>query len=126
LDNEYPEAIEIQDGAQISVRAILIAHTRGPGKILIEEKAYIGSNTVIATSGGRQLRIGRGAVIGAGVTINSDVPPGAYVASAPARIVATARIPLPDAKRMEDFIRGLSPVRHGEAGKKKEETPTLG
>src|SRR6187200_2899644 len=47
LENEYPEAVEIQDGVQISIRAIIIAHTRGAGKIVIEKDAYIGPNTVI-------------------------------------------------------------------------------
>jgi len=71
LENEYPEAVEIQDGVQISVRAIIIAHTRGPGRVVIEKDAYVGPNTVIASAGGRTLRIGEGAVIGAGVVVSA-------------------------------------------------------
>src|SRR5256885_9210762 len=66
LENEYPEAVEIQSGVQISVRAIIIAHTRGCGRVVIEKDAYIGPNTVIAASGDRVLTIGEWAVIGAG------------------------------------------------------------
>src|SRR5438874_4376318 len=51
LESEYPEAVEIQSGVQISVRAILLAHTRGPGQIIIERDAYIGPNAIIITSG---------------------------------------------------------------------------
>lgn len=111
LENEYPEAVEIQDGVQISVRAILIAHTRGPGRIIIEKDAYIGPNTVIATSSGRVLRIGEGAVIGAGAVISSDVAPHLFVANASAKPVARVLVPLSKAEKMEDFIRGLAPIR---------------
>src|SRR6266404_5968542 len=73
LENEYPEAVEIQSGVQISVRAIIIAHTQGCGRVIIEKDAYIGPNTVIAAAGNRALRIGEGAVIGAGTVITRDV-----------------------------------------------------
>src|SRR2546425_3486004 len=46
LENEYPEAVEIQDGVEISVRAIIIAHTRGAGKIIIEKDVYLGANSL--------------------------------------------------------------------------------
>ena len=110
LENECPEAVEIQDGVQISLRAIVIAHTRGSGKIIIEKDAYIGPNAVIATSGGRVLRIGEGAVIGAGVAISSDVAPHMFVANPQAKPVARVLVPLPKAEKMEDFIRGLAPI----------------
>src|SRR5271170_6343938 len=37
LDNEYPECIEIHENALISMRTLLIAHTRGPGRIILEK-----------------------------------------------------------------------------------------
>jgi serine acetyltransferase len=111
LENEYPEAVEIQEGVQISVRAIIIAHTRGPGRIIIEKNAYLGPNTVVATSGGKSLRIGQGAVIGAGVVIGSDVAAQMFIPSSPATPVAKVMVPLAKAERMEDFIRGLAPIR---------------
>ena len=116
LENEYPEVVEIQDGVQISVRAILIAHTRGPGKLIIEKDAYIGPNAVIATSAGKVLRIGAGAVIGAGVSIGADVAPGMFIPSAPAKPVARALVSLSKAERMEDFIRGLAPLAPRNSG----------
>ena len=111
LENEYPEAVEIQDGAQISLRAIFIAHTRGAGKIIIGKNAYLGPNTVLITSSGRTLKIGEGAVIGAGMVINSDVAPQMFIPPQPARAVARATVPLATADNMEDFIRGLVPVK---------------
>jgi acetyltransferase-like isoleucine patch superfamily enzyme len=111
LENEYPEAVEIQDGVQISVRAIIIAHTRGPGRVVIEKDAYVGPNTVIASAGGRTLRIGEGAVIGAGVVVSSDVAPQMFFSNPSAKAVARVTVPLATARRMEDFIRGLVPLK---------------
>lgn len=111
FENEYPEAVEIQDGAQISLRVILLAHTRGPGKLIIGKNAYLGPNVVVATTSGRTLKIGEGAVIGAGVVITGDVAPQMFVPSQPAKAVARATVPLATAERMEDFVRGLVPLK---------------
>lgn len=111
LENEYPEAVEIQDGVQISVRTIIIAHTRGSGRIIIEKDAYIGPNAIIATTGGRTLRIGEGAVIGAGVVVGGDVASRMFVPSNSAQPVARVLVPLSKAKKFEDFVRGLAPIR---------------
>jgi len=46
---------------------------RGKNKTVIEAKAFIGSNTTIVAP----LRVGRGALVAAGSTIDSDVPAGA-------------------------------------------------
>jgi serine acetyltransferase len=111
LENEYPERIEIQDGAQISIRAIVLAHTRGPGWVVIEKDAYIGPNAVVVTSAGKTLRIGEGAVVGAGVVITRDVPPRTFIPPQAASPVARVTVPLAGAERVEDFIRGLIPIR---------------
>jgi len=111
LENEYPEAVEIQRGAQISVRAIIIAHTRGAGGIVIGEDAFIGPNTVIASSGSRILRIGEGAVIGAGVVVTRDVPAHVFFTSEGGKAVAGVRVPLSKAETMEEFMRGLVPIK---------------
>ena len=34
--------IEIHDGAGISMRAMIIAHSKGPGRVVIEKEAFIG------------------------------------------------------------------------------------
>jgi serine acetyltransferase len=110
IENEHPKAVEIQSGVQISVRTIILAHTRGSGKVVIEKDVFIGPNTVIATSGDRTLRIGEGSVIGAGVVISQDVPAHVFVASAVAMPVANVLVPLTRAEKMEDFVRGLVPI----------------
>jgi serine acetyltransferase len=110
LENEYPERVEIQDGAQISIRAIILAHTRGPGFVVIEKDAYVGPNAVVVTSAGKTLRVGEGAVVGAGVVVTKDVPPRVFIAPQPAHPIARVTVPLAKADRVEDFIRGLVPL----------------
>ena len=111
LENEYPERIEIQDGVQISIRAIILAHTRGPGGIVLEKDCYIGPHVVIMTSAGKVLRIGTGAVIGAGCVITKDVKPRMFVSGEFGRAVAEVRVPLPKSDNMEDFVKGLVPLK---------------
>src|SRR5580658_4290116 len=53
LENEYPEQVEIQDGVQISIRVTILAHTRGPGRIILEKDSYIGPHVVVVTSAGK-------------------------------------------------------------------------
>lgn len=110
LDNEWPECIEIHDNVQISIRAIVIAHTRGPGKVIIEKEAFVGPNSVLVCGAGRVLRIGAGAVIGAGSVITKSVPPRIYVAPAPVKALARVKVPLAVAESMETFWAGLEPL----------------
>jgi serine acetyltransferase len=118
LENEHPSAVEIQDGVHISLRAIILAHTRGAGKLVIEKDVFIGPNAVIATSGNRTLRIGEGAVIGAGVVIGKDVPAKAFVPSPTTLPVASALVPLTRAETMEAFVMGLVPLDRKPKGTK--------
>jgi acetyltransferase-like isoleucine patch superfamily enzyme len=113
LENEYPERVEIQDGVQISVRATILAHTRGAGRIILEKQAYIGPHVVLVTSGGKVLRVGEGAVIGAGCVITRDVKPRMFISGEFGKAVAEARVPLVAADRLDDFIMGLAPIKSG-------------
>jgi acetyltransferase-like isoleucine patch superfamily enzyme len=61
----------------------------------IEDEAAIGSNATILCG----LRIGRGALVGAGAVVTKDVPAGSVVAGNPARVVRS-----PDDKRLRDSL----------------------
>jgi acetyltransferase-like isoleucine patch superfamily enzyme len=115
LENEHPDAVEIQDGVHISVRAIILAHTRGAGRIVIERDAFIGINSVIASSGNKVLRIGEGAVVGAGVVITRDVPAHIFVANEAPKPVANVGVPLTKAETVEEFARALTPLQRPKA-----------
>lgn len=111
LENEHPDAVEIQDGVHISLRAIILAHTRGVGKIVIEKDAFIGISAILTSSGGKTLRIGEGAVVGAGAMITRDVPGRVFVANEGPKPIANVGLPLTIAETVEDFVRGLTPMR---------------
>lgn len=110
LENEHPSAVEIQDGVHISLKAIIVAHTRGAGQVIIEKDAFIGINSMILGSSNKTLRIGEGAVIGAGAVITRDVPAHQFLANDAPKAVAMAGVPLTKAETMEEFMRGLYPV----------------
>ena len=111
LENEYPECVEIADEVQISIRTIILAHTRGAGRVIIDQGVYIGPNVVVACPGTRTLRIGAGSVIAAGSVITTDVPPSVLVSNPPPRPIAQVCVPLSTARSFEEFVRGLRPMR---------------
>ncbi len=59
-------------------------------RIVVEDDVTIGTNAVIIAPRGRTLRIGRGASIGAGAVVTRDVPAGATVVPAEARVIPAA------------------------------------
>ena len=109
LDNEYPEQLEIHHGAAIGMRALLVAHTRGPGRIIIEDYAYVGPAAVLVCPEGRTIRIGKGAMIGPGCIITSSVPENAFMAAPKSKIVALSTIPFNQAASVEEYFAGLKP-----------------
>ena len=58
------------------------------GKVVIEEDVWIGANCVILPN----VRIGRGAVIGAGAVVSRDVEPWAIMAGVPARKIGDRKM----------------------------------
>jgi len=67
--------------------------SKSPYRIYIEDEVLIGANAVVISPHRGDLRIGRGARIGAGAVVNSDVPPESVVVSAPAVVIS------PDGRR---------------------------
>jgi serine O-acetyltransferase len=56
-------------------------------RIVIEDGVTIGANVVVIAPRARTLRIGKGARIGAGTVLTSDVPPGSTVVGASPRVI---------------------------------------
>jgi carbonic anhydrase/acetyltransferase-like protein (isoleucine patch superfamily) len=111
LENEYPECVEIHDGVLIGLRSTIIAHARGPGKIVIEKKAVIAAGCLIVCVHGQTLTIGEGAVISAGSTVSNSIPP--YTLCGGPRIKAVGRVTVPFGLDVtyDEFRRGLQPLR---------------
>lgn len=110
LDNEYPECVEIHDNVSISIRAILIAHTRGPGRIVLERDSFVGPNAVLCCYAGREIRIGAGAVVSAGAIVTRSVPAQTLVAPPPSRAVARLQKPLTSQTSIDEFLAGMVPI----------------
>ena len=53
------------------------------GGIVIEDDAWIGVGTIILDG----VRIGNGAVVGAGAVVNDDIPDETIAAGVPARVI---------------------------------------
>jgi len=111
LENEYPESIEIHDGAGIGLRSTIIAHTRGHGRIIIEKNAIIATGCTIVCSAGQTLTIGEASVISAGSVVSNDIPPHTLCAGPRVRPVATVTVPFTLQTSHEAFTRGLRPFR---------------
>jgi acetyltransferase-like isoleucine patch superfamily enzyme len=109
LDTSRPDLISIGDNVIISVRAMLIAHFRGPQGITIENDAFIGPGAIILPN----ITIGRGAVVTAGSVVSSSVGPMTVVQGNPARPIAKCRVTLGEQTTMGQFLRSLRPLeRH--------------
>lgn len=109
LDNEFPEHLEIHHGAALGMRSLLIAHTRGPGRIIIDEFAYVGPGTLVVCPAGRTIRIGKGAMIGPGCIITSSVSDNAFMAAPKSKAIAKITIPFNQAASVDEFFAGLQP-----------------
>jgi acetyltransferase-like isoleucine patch superfamily enzyme len=102
IDNMHPEDVEIQEGATIALRSIIMSHFRERGKVIIEKNARIGIACSVTANDGKILRIGEGAVLGTGSHVSRDVPPFTFVGPPPVRIICKTTIPLmPDTSFQE-------------------------
>lgn len=58
------------------------------GNVVIEDDVYVGTGAILRQgTPDKKLRIGKGAVIGAGAVVLNDVPPGATMVGNPARLL---------------------------------------
>ena len=86
-DNPY-----LKDGAVVTEGTKILTHYLDPnskgrifriGEVLIEDDVFIGVNTIICNS----VRIGKGAIVGAGSVVTKDIPPYQVWAGNPARFI---------------------------------------
>jgi len=111
IEEEYPEAVEIQDGAAVATRCTIIAHTKGPGKIVIEKYAAIGAGCVIVCASGQTLTIGEGAVISAGSTVSHSIPARTLCGAPRIKTFGIVTVPFRVATTLDEFRRGVKPMR---------------
>jgi acetyltransferase-like isoleucine patch superfamily enzyme len=110
IDNEFPECVEIQDGAMVELRTTILAHTHGAGRVVIGKNAFVGAGSIVTTSAGRTLTIGDGAVIVAGSLVNRNVPPYTLYGGDTARPLARIEKPFTETTTYQEFISSLRPL----------------
>jgi len=115
LENEYPECIELHEGCQICLRSVLIAHTRGRGRIVVGKDAFLGANCVVTASPGMTLTIGDGAVVTASSVVASDVPSGTLFGIEKGKPLGTVTVPLTLKTSYDAFLAGLTPLHPRDA-----------
>jgi serine acetyltransferase len=106
LETSRPHLITIEDGAIISVRAMVIAHFRGSEGVKIERDAFVGPGAIILPN----VVIGQGAVVTAGSVVTHSVSPMTVVQGNPAVPVARSGVPLLASVTLKEFSRRLSPL----------------
>lgn len=110
IENEYPENVEIHNEVVIGIRSIIVAHFRGPGKVIVGEKSCIGVGCIISASPGEILKIGEGSVLAAGCVVTKDVDPYTFVGGVPAKPIAKVTVPVTLSTPYEEFKKGLKPL----------------
>jgi serine O-acetyltransferase len=76
--------VRIYQNVTIAMRA----GSKSRYRIFVGDDVLIGANAVVISPDHGDLRIGRGARIGAGAVVHADVPPGCVVVAAPAQVIA--------------------------------------
>ncbi len=110
LDNEFPECIELEDGAMIELRATILAHTHGAGRVVIGKNAVIGAGAIVVTSGNRTLVIGEGSVIMASSLVTGSIAPYTLYGSDASKPLARITKPFTPDTTYEEFMTALRPL----------------
>ncbi len=116
IENEYPERVILEDGAQICLRSTVVAHTKGVGQVILGKNAFVGAGCLIVASPNSTLRIGEGAVVAAGSVITTNVPPGTLVAPESPKAWASVTVPLAIETEFAEFLKGLTPLNDPKRG----------
>jgi acetyltransferase-like isoleucine patch superfamily enzyme len=110
LENEYPEAIELHEGVVIILRATILAHFKGLGRVIVDRNVRIGPGCIITASPGNTLVVGEGSMLAAGSVVTKSVPPYTLVGGVPAKPLAKITSPLGKGMDYKAWREGLVPI----------------
>jgi len=123
LENEWPELVELQDGAVLSIRCVIVAHTRGGGKVTIGRNVWVGPGALVVCPVGKTLTIGEGALISTGSVISASVAPQMLIAPARSVPVGRVTVSLAEPGSWERFVAGIQPLSPPRAAKPPQSPP---
>jgi amino acid adenylation domain-containing protein len=115
IETSYPWLVSIGDDSGIGMRVTIIAHfasrdradvRRGNVTVEIGKKVWIGPGVIILPN----VKIGDGAVVGAGSIVNMSIAPWTFAQGNPAQPVAKCGIPLTQGTTYDEFIKHLEPL----------------
>ena len=109
LETEWPDLISIGERVNIGIRTTIIAHFWSQVGVEIGDDAFIGPGVIIMPN----VRIGNGAVVAAGSVVTRSVPDLTMVRGNPAEPIAKCSMPLGLYTPIDEFMRGLKPLRPG-------------
>jgi UDP-3-O-[3-hydroxymyristoyl] glucosamine N-acyltransferase len=111
LENEYPELVELLDNTTLAIRCVIIAHTRGEGRVTIGPNVLVGPGALVVCSSGKILNIGAGAVVSTGSLVTSSVAPRTLIAAPRSPAVGRITVLWNEPGSFERFIAGIRPLR---------------
>jgi acetyltransferase-like isoleucine patch superfamily enzyme len=107
LETAYPFLITLGDRVTLGIRVIIVAHFGQTTGVTIGNDVFIGPGVIILPG----VTIGDGSVITAGTVVHRSVPPQTMVRGNPGECIAKVSVPMSHLISMEEFSRGLRPIR---------------
>ena len=87
IETAPPELVTIEEGAIVSIQALILAHFGGwKGSVVIERNAFLGPRVIVLPN----VVIGEGSVVAAASVVTQSVEPMTLVQGNPAKPVAQA------------------------------------
>lgn len=119
IETAYPHLVSIGDDVAIGIRSVIIGHFKSGGDlrgptVRIEDHAFIGPGVIVLPN----VTIGQGAVVTAGSVVTKSVPPMTMVQGNPAEPIARCGVPLGLRTPLNEFYRGLKPIRERKASER--------
>jgi amino acid adenylation domain-containing protein len=112
IENEYPERVEIHDGAMVGLRTTIVAHGHGgSARVIIGKNAFVGVGALVVAPGDRPLTIGEGSILMPGAVVTSDVSPFTVYGIEQAKPLASVTKPFIKETTYEEFVTSLQPLR---------------
>jgi amino acid adenylation domain-containing protein len=115
IETAYPGLVSIGNDAGVGIRSTIIAHfsgmevvnlKRGNFSVEIGHKAWVGPGVLILPN----VTIGDGAVVAAGSTVTTSIPPWTFASGNPAKPLAKCGVPITQGVSYAEFLSHLEPL----------------